>query len=114
VVTNQPGIAKGFTSEQELQRIHARLETLLGAEGAYLDRDVLPGLVRSGEPLLGYLTPEYVRDVGTIERLGQVEADVRCGKVARLNRRNRRRAIFLDRDGVLNRDRAGHVNTAEW
>jgi len=37
-VTNQPGIAKGFTSEQELQRIHARLETLLGAEGAYLDR----------------------------------------------------------------------------
>ena len=38
VVSNQPGIAKGFLTEAELARIHAKLETLLGAEHAYLDR----------------------------------------------------------------------------
>jgi D,D-heptose 1,7-bisphosphate phosphatase len=38
VVTNQPGVAKGYFSEEELERIHARLETLLGQEHAWLDR----------------------------------------------------------------------------
>jgi histidinol-phosphate phosphatase family protein len=38
VVTNQPQVAKGLTTPEELDRIHARLETLLGRQGAYLDR----------------------------------------------------------------------------
>lgn len=37
VITNQPVIARGDCTEAELDRIHGRLETLLGAEGAYLD-----------------------------------------------------------------------------
>ncbi|MDI1443031.1 HAD-IIIA family hydrolase [Polyangium sp. 6x1] len=38
VVTNQPQVAKGMTSIEELDRIHARLETELGQAGAFLDR----------------------------------------------------------------------------
>lgn len=38
VVTNQSNVAKGFCSEEQLERIHARLETLLGQEHAWLDR----------------------------------------------------------------------------
>src|SRR5205085_4327579 len=38
VVTNQPVIAKGWCTEAELQRIHNKLETLLGQEHAFLDR----------------------------------------------------------------------------
>jgi len=38
VVTNQPAIAKGFMDEADLARVHAGLETLLGAEHALLDR----------------------------------------------------------------------------
>jgi histidinol-phosphate phosphatase family protein len=38
LVTNQPVIAKGFCSEADLQNIHNKLETLLGAEHAFLDR----------------------------------------------------------------------------
>jgi len=38
VVTNQPVIAKGWCSEDELQRIHNKLEALLGQEHAFLDR----------------------------------------------------------------------------
>lgn len=36
-VTNQPVIARGDVSFEELNLIHARLDTLLGNEGAYLD-----------------------------------------------------------------------------
>jgi histidinol-phosphate phosphatase family protein len=38
VVTNQPVVAKGWCSEAELQRIHNKMETLLGREHAFLDR----------------------------------------------------------------------------
>lgn len=37
VVTNQPVIARGDISEEDLREIHDRLETLLGREGAYID-----------------------------------------------------------------------------
>ena len=38
VITNQPVIARGDCTISELQGIHNKLETLLGREGAYLDR----------------------------------------------------------------------------
>ena len=37
VVTNQPVIARGEVTVDELQMIHRRMETLLGKEGAYID-----------------------------------------------------------------------------
>lgn len=37
VVTNQPVIARGDCTVEELERIHEKLETLLGQEGAYID-----------------------------------------------------------------------------
>ena len=37
VVTNQPVIARGEVSFEELEGIHNKMETLLGKEGAYLD-----------------------------------------------------------------------------
>lgn len=38
VVTNQPVIARGELSLSELSQIHMKMETLLGREGAYLDK----------------------------------------------------------------------------
>lgn len=37
VITNQPVIARGETTFEEMDEIHKRLETLLGEQGAYLD-----------------------------------------------------------------------------
>ena len=37
VVTNQPVIARGEVSLEELEEIHNKLETLLGLKGAYVD-----------------------------------------------------------------------------
>ena len=37
VITNQPVIARGEVTEEELSEIHKKMETLLGQEGAYID-----------------------------------------------------------------------------
>jgi histidinol-phosphate phosphatase family protein len=37
IITNQPVIARGDCSESDLARIHNKMETLLGREGAYFD-----------------------------------------------------------------------------
>ena len=65
--------------------------------------DVLPRLIHQ-RAVFGYRTPEYLKDMGTPDRLARVEADVRSGTVAERNLRHARPAIFLDRDGVINRD----------
>lgn len=56
------------------------------------------------EKLFGYNTPEYIKDMGTPERLKKVRKDYQSGKIKRLNIENKRKAIFLDRDGVINYD----------
>ena len=38
IVTNQPVIAKGWCTEAEVQRMHNKLETLLGRQHAFVDR----------------------------------------------------------------------------
>ncbi len=78
------------------------LQFIRAGEYADLGKHVFPAVLASGHTLLAYNTPEYIADVGTPERLQAVERDVLSGKVARLNRVNPRKAIFLDRDGVLN------------
>ena len=59
-----------------------------------------------------YDSTEYVKDMGTPERLSQVESDIRSGLVQSRSRHRLRRAVFLDRDGVLNRY-VGYVRKPE-
>lgn len=66
-------------------------------------KDLFPRVL-SELPLYGYVTPEYMKDVGTPERIAAVEQDLRDGKFARRSLSNRRPAVFLDRDGVLNKE----------
>lgn len=65
-------------------------------------KDIFPKIVQDGELLRAYDTPEYIKDMGTPDRLQHISEDVRSGLVASLNRKNPRRAIFLDRDGTIN------------
>jgi D-glycero-D-manno-heptose 1,7-bisphosphate phosphatase len=37
LITNQSGIGRGMFTQQDLERVHARLEELLAAEGVHLD-----------------------------------------------------------------------------
>jgi D,D-heptose 1,7-bisphosphate phosphatase len=45
-----------------------------------------------------------VKDIGTHGHLAAVTADVRAGRVARRNLATPQQAVFLDRDGTINRD----------
>lgn len=65
-------------------------------------KDIFPKIVKK-EALYGYVTPEYLKDMGTPERLKEVDRDFRSGKIRKLNLKNKRRAIFLDRDGTINK-----------
>lgn len=67
-----------------------------------LDRDVLKPLIPSGS-IFVYQSPEYVKDMGTPERIAQVEHDLETGLVGRKNLSRKQRAVFLDRDGTINR-----------
>lgn len=65
-------------------------------------KDIFPKIVQDCKLLRAYDTPEYIKDMGTPDRLQHISEDVRSGLVASLNRKNPRRAIFLDRDGTIN------------
>lgn len=67
-----------------------------------LDRQILKPLCGTGK-MFCYDSPEYVKDMGTPERFHQVEADYKNGVVQAKNLHNKQKAIFLDRDGVINR-----------
>lgn len=67
-----------------------------------LDRDILKPLISCGE-LYVYDSPEYVKDMGTPDRFFAVEKDIESGKVKAKNLSEKQRAIFLDRDGTLNK-----------
>lgn len=86
--------------------IHVLSPSLLGKIEAPkkidLDREILRPLISSGQVFV-YRSPEYVKDMGTPERIAQVEHDIKCGLVQRKNLRQKQRAVFLDRDGTINK-----------
>lgn len=59
--------------------------------------EVIPRRVDARAALYGYRSCEYVKDLGTPERLRSVDADVRTGRAY-----HRAEGVLLDRDGVLN------------
>ena len=71
---------------------------------SHIEKNVLPKCLEHGMNLYGYVSFEYIKDMGTPERYYAVCDDVKSGRVARLNRSNKRPAIFLDRDGTLSKD----------
>ena len=67
-----------------------------------LDRDILRPLAGTGK-LCCYDSTEYVRDMGTPERYHAVCDDFASGIVTGRNLKNPQKAIFLDRDGTINK-----------
>lgn len=67
-----------------------------------LDRDLLKPLAGTGV-MYSYNSPEYVKDMGTPDRYYAVCNDLLSGKVFNKNLVNKQKAIFLDRDGTINK-----------
>lgn len=67
-----------------------------------LDRQLLKPLAGTGK-MFCYDSPEYVKDMGTPERYYSVCDDYKAGRVSGKNLKNKQKAIFLDRDGTINK-----------
>ena len=108
-------VLKWFTKEDDRpkyyrNRVNAGIHILSASvldqkiekEKIDLDRDILKPLCGTGT-MYAYDSPEYVKDMGTPERYREVCNDFLNGKAERRNLSNKQKAIFLDRDGTVNR-----------
>lgn len=77
-------------------------EAVVPAGKVDLDRKILKPLSGTGRMYV-YDSPEYVKDMGTPERYYAVCKDYEDGIVQAKNLSNKQRAIFLDRDGTINK-----------
>lgn len=90
----------------ELSGIDANKVGAVGENGkpikVDLDRQLLKPLAGTGK-MFCYDSPEYVKDMGTPERYDAVCEDYKAGRVSGKNLQNKQKAIFLDRDGTINK-----------
>ena len=66
-----------------------------------LEKDFLRFLAEN-QQLSVYISTEYIKDMGTFDRLDAVEGNMKSGMVGQRNLKHPQKCIFLDRDGTLN------------
>lgn len=90
----------------ELVGINADSVGKVGVDGkpvkVDLDRQLLKPLAGTGR-MFCYDSPEYVKDMGTPKRYYSVCKDCKEGRISAKNLKNKQKAIFLDRDGTINK-----------
>jgi len=79
------------------------LKRVVSATGkSDLAKHTFPAMLAAKMPIHAYRTPEYIKDMGTPDRIDKVERDILVGLPERLSSRQLRQAVFMDRDGTLN------------
>ncbi len=68
-----------------------------------LEKNILIPMAEKGERIYAYHSPEYVKDVGTPDRIAAAEKEILSGVVIARNLKNTQKAVFLDRDGTINK-----------
>lgn len=76
------------------------------------EKDILANQVKNGANIYAYHSPEYVKDVGTVDRINATVEELKNDLIASKNLKNRQRAIFLDRDGTMNVSK-GFISNAD-
>ncbi|MCQ2022953.1 HAD-IIIA family hydrolase [Clostridium butyricum] len=67
-----------------------------------LEKDILSKMLNNNENIYCYKTAEYIKDMGTLERLEQVTQDIQNEVLEKKSLYNKQKCIFLDRDGTIN------------
>lgn len=78
------------------------LEQTINTSKIDLDRQILKPLAGKGQMFV-YNSPEYVEDMGTPERYAKVEKACKKGVLRTRNLLQKQKAIFIDRDGTINK-----------
>ena len=67
-----------------------------------LEKDILSKLISEGKNVYGYKSPEYIKDIGTVERIEAATKDIESAFIEKRCLKNKQKCIFLDRDGTIN------------
>lgn len=73
-------------------------------------KDIFPFLLKKKMKIYGYISPEYIKDVGTPERYKRALIDFKNKIPQKSNLENKQKAIIIDRDGTINKLRRKNVN----
>jgi histidinol-phosphate phosphatase family protein len=88
-----PGILKYIQDNNDIEQIRD------------FAKDIFPNIIAQKEnKLFAYFTTEYLKDMGTVQRLEEVGRDVGNGWFYKNNLEIAKPAVFLDRDGVIIED----------
>jgi histidinol-phosphate phosphatase family protein len=90
-----------YVLEKQPLLIHAPRTTHHAPRLLDFGKDLFPAMVTGGATLLGYNSPEFIKDIGTPERYDRVCEQFANGTIARSSLATTQRAVFLDRDGTL-------------
>ena len=116
IIANNEGVVMNWLTKEDKRNDYYRnrvnaglhiispklLEQVIDTIKIDLDRQLLKPLAGSGKMFV-YDSPEYVKDMGTPDRYEIVCRDIVSGKVKARNLINKQQAIFIDRDGTINK-----------
>ena len=68
-------------------------------------KDFILKVYKKKHKIYGYKTREYIKDLGTADRIQEAKKDLKTQKYKKGNINNKIPAIFLDKDGVINFDK---------
>ena len=89
----------------------AKLQVAKGEDKVDLEKELIIPIIPSC-PIYAYHSTEYVKDIGTPDRLAKVTADFLHGVCEQRNLKHKQKCIFLDRDGTINKY-VGFLRSAE-
>lgn len=79
-----------------------------------LEKDLIPAVIKDNNDVYVYRSSEYIKDVGTIERIEVATKELSNGLIASRCLKNKQKAIFLDRDGTINKENDLIYNTDQF
>lgn len=68
-----------------------------------LEKEILLKLIDNNKEIYAYSSPEYIKDVGTVDRIEKAGKEIKSGFVAKRNLKHKQKCIFIDRDGTINK-----------
>ena len=78
--------------------------------GLDIVKDIFDGVLKSGGKIYAYDSIEYAKDIGTPDRMNAALDDIKSGIPQKRSNQFRKPCVFLDRDGVINKE-AGYIRS---
>lgn len=67
------------------------------------EKEVLSSIIKESDCVYAYRSSEYIKDIGTVERITSTIKDIEDGFIDARCFANKQKCIFLDRDGTINK-----------